>query len=42
MIYIDYIVRFKKDQAKVQALIDSNSKINAMIPAYMAKLELKI
>ena len=36
--YIHYLIRFKKD--KVQALIDFDSKINAIIPAYALKLDL--
>ncbi len=39
---IDYPVRFKKDQAEVQALINSGSEVNAMVPAYTAKLGFKI
>lgn len=34
-------VRFKKNQAKVQALLDFDSEVNAMTPAYMARLGLK-
>ncbi len=35
-------MRFKKDQAEVQALINSGSEANAMAPAYAAKLGLKV
>lgn len=38
--YIYYLIQFKKN--KIQAPINSNSKINAMIPAYSSKLNLKI
>lgn len=40
--HINYLVKFKKDQTKVQALIDSDNKINIMTPTYMAKLGLKV
>lgn len=40
--YIYYLMRFKKDQIKVQALLDSDSKIIIMIPTYTAKLSLKV
>ncbi len=39
---IHYPVRFKKNQAEVQALINSGSEVNAMAPAYAAKLGLKV
>lgn len=39
---IYHLVWFKKDQVKVQALIDSNNEINAMTLAYAAKLGFKI
>lgn len=42
LLCIYYLVRFKKDKTKVQALIDTSSKINAITPAYMAKLGLKV
>lgn len=42
ILYIYYLMRFKKDQAKIQTLIDSSYEVNAMIPAYTAKLGLKI
>lgn len=35
-------MRFKKDQANVQALLDSGSKINTMTPTYAAKFDLKV
>lgn len=37
-----YPPRFGKNQAKIKALIDSNSEINVMFPAYTAKSGLKI
>lgn len=41
--YIDYPVLFWKDPGSpVSALIDSNSKVNAMHPAYAKKLDLNI
>lgn len=40
--YIHYPLRFQKDTNKVQALIDSGSKINAMTPAYASKLGLQV
>ena len=39
---IHYPVQFRKDQAKVQTLIDSGSEVNAMTPAYASKLGLKV
>lgn len=39
---IHYLVRFKKDQVKVQALIDFDNKINIMTAAYAAKLGLRV
>lgn len=33
---------FKKDQAKVQTLPNSDNEINAMIPVYAAKLGIKV
>lgn len=39
---IYYLVSFKKDQAGVQALIDSKSKVNAIIPVYTLKLGFKV
>ena len=40
--YIHYPLRYRKDTAGVRALVDSDSEINAMTPAYAAKLGLKI
>lgn len=40
--YIHYSMRFKKDQLKVQALIDSGSEVNTMTRSYAAKLGLKV
>lgn len=42
MPYIYHIMYFKKDQAKVRALLDSDNKVNTMTSAYTAKLGLKI
>ncbi len=38
---IRYPVQFQKDQPKVKALIDSGSEVNAMTPAFAAKLGLR-
>lgn len=40
--YIYHLMQFKKNQAKVQTLINSGSEINAMTLAYVAKLGFKI
>lgn len=42
MPYTHYPIQFKKNKAKVQALLNSSIKVNAMILAYTAKLGLKI
>lgn len=39
---IHYPVYFKKNQTKVQALLNFDNKVNAITPAYMAKLSLKV
>lgn len=39
---IHHLVRFKKDQAKIQPLLDFGSKINVITLAYTAKLGLKV
>ena len=39
---IQYLVKFKKYHTEVQALLDSNSEINAIIQAYTAKLGLYV
>lgn len=39
--FIYHLIWFKKDQTKIQVLLDPVSKINVMSPAYMAKLDLK-
>lgn len=36
--YINYLLYFKKDQAKFQALINFGNKINIITPAYKQKL----
>ena len=38
--YIHYPVQFKKDTVEVQALIDSESEVNAMVSAYAKKMGL--
>lgn len=40
--YIHHLVRFKKDQAKIQVLLNSDSEVNVMTSAYAAKLDLKV
>ena len=42
--YIYYLVQFKKDAhgTQVQALIDSDSEVNAITPAYALKLGLQV
>lgn len=40
--YIHYLFRFKKDQIKVQILLKSDSKVNAIAPTYMARLDLNV
>lgn len=40
--YIHYPMCFKKDQTKIQVMIDSRSKVNSMTPAYVAKLGFKV
>ena len=39
---IRYPVRLRKDQDEVEALLDSGSEVNAMHPAYAAKLGLRV
>lgn len=39
---INHLVQFKKNQAEVQAILDSGSEVNIMTLAYAAKLDLKI
>ena len=41
--YIHYLVQFQKDKrATIRALIDSDSKVNAMTPAYSKQLGFQI
>lgn len=42
MPYINYPVQFKKDQAKIQALIDFGNEINTIISIYAFKLGFKV
>lgn len=42
VLYIKYLVKFKKDHTEIQALIDFGNKANAMTPAYTPILELRI
>ena len=39
---IYYLLRFQKDTAGIKALIDLGSEVNAMTPAYVLKLGLKV
>lgn len=41
-LYIYYIFCFKKNQVKIQALLDFGSEINAMAPTYAASLDLNL
>ena len=40
--YIHYSVQFRKDKSTIQTLFNSDSKVNAMTPAYATKLGLKV
>ena len=40
--YIHYLLRFQKDTAGIRALVNLGSEVNAMTPAYVAKLDLKV
>lgn len=42
VLYINYLICFKKDQAKNQALLDLSSKVNIIFLAYIVILNLKI
>lgn len=42
VLYIQYLVQFKKNQSKVQALLDSGNKVNTMTLAYATSLDFKI
>lgn len=42
VLYIHYLLFFQKDTTEFKALINSNSKINAMTQMYASKLGLKI
>lgn len=42
MLYIYHPIWSKRDQAKIQALIDSDVEINAITSTYTAKLSLKV
>ena len=39
--YIHYPIKFQKDKATIQALINFGSKVNAMSPAYAKQLGLR-
>lgn len=39
---IYYPMQFKKNQAKIQTLLDSGSEVNAITPAYIIKLSFTI
>ena len=39
---IYYPLRFRKDIVGIKALIDPSSEVNAMTPAYISKLGLKV
>lgn len=40
--YIYHPIWFKKEQAKVQVLLDFSSKVNVITPVYTVRLGLKI
>lgn len=40
--YIYYAIQFNENQAKIQALLDFDSKVNTIIVIYVAKLDFKI
>lgn len=42
VLYIYYLVQFKKDQVKIQAFLNSSNKVNAIILESTAKLCLKV
>lgn len=39
---IQYAIKFRKDKKTIQALINSDSEVNVIIPAYIAALGFKI
>ena len=42
ILFIYYLLRFRKDNADIKALIDSGNEVNAMTLAYAPKLGLKV
>lgn len=42
ILYIYYLMQFKKNQAQIKTLIDFGNKVNVMAPAYTAKQDFKI
>lgn len=42
ILYIYHPLWFKKDQVKVQALLNSGSKVNTITSTYVAKLDFKV
>lgn len=40
--YVHHLVQFKKNQVKVQALIDFDNEVNVMTLAYTSKLGFKL
>lgn len=42
MLYIYYLLKFKKNQFKIKTLINSNNKVNTIIQLYITKLRFKI
>lgn len=42
VLYIHHLMQFMKDQAKIQAFLDSGSKVNTMSSTYVVKLGLKV
>lgn len=42
MPYIHHLVHFKKDEVKIQSLLDSSSEFNIMTPAFASRLGFKV
>lgn len=42
VLFIQYLIKFKKSYTEVKALLHSNGKVNAMILAYAAVLGLHV
>lgn len=42
VLFIHHLLRLKKNQAKIQALLDPDNKVIVITPAYTARLGLKV